>query len=616
MNSSTLQQNYPEIYRKLFSKCPIVLSVPLTFYWTEHPSHYSGVMLRQKIPLRVFLGVEFTDQSGIHFSSLTFFSVLKNTFLEESLKDFFPNVPELTTFLEKQLRECLLEKARGLKFHVFVEDTVYGYPNGIRSSICALLASIIRLLSDNLSVEQIQRWRDISVKSLLHDRKYGFHETFQLARTINLIDSYSHSWTTVCFSAMVPTAYPIISFPAQTIRTLDYLHHKKSKFDTLHEIPFWGYDLRDIYPDLISMIDNPLVWPIDLAVIYSGKSILKGYGKLKTASTDFTIKNVQQFIKNNFANDIEALTVPPDFYQKFYIDQPTVDHFTTDLFSVISIRLIQQLYKLLSEGYNDDVVDDFINLIHSRHAALVGADPMSNYMRRLFYSFNSALFQGNPSANFALFAMYDVALGGNIGFVSPIGTHRDILESAVKELQQQYPDVSIEYMSWRDGYCSDGVIVEQYLDQSIISHHLGKDLVKVVQYTKRGHRDELVSAQDIRRFHETSDVILDLIEKDMTIGNQTISSKEIHSRTATIQLLTTLLQSPNGQIQNQDLPRSAYSLSKNEMQGKITGPLSRLVSKRTGKKLEIVLKGTNTEFSIALKFPEDFNLTTIQKLFN
>lgn len=415
---------------------------------------------------------------------------------------------------------------------------------------------------------------------------------------------------------MVPTSYPIISFPAKNVSDFDYEYHRKTHFTQVADIPFWGYDLRDLYPDLPK--EAPVI-PLDLASIFSGKRVMELHNNLKGIKTNYGIEDVQHFIAEKFSSDISSSPTLPDFYENFGPQGKKQEYYSTDLLSIISIRLIERLYRLFSRGYDEKVVDDFISFVYARQCAVTGIDHISEYMRRLFHRFNSNLFHANPSANFSLFPMYDVTLGGNIGFASSIGTHREALENAVQSLQKEYPDLSIEYLSWRDGYCSDGVVVEQFLEENVVSKYLDRNTLRKTTYSVDHSQETTLSYEDHLRGRDfpsaSADIVLDLTSKEIHISGMSVSSKELHSQTATVEILEFLLKAPQHQIMNTDLPRSAYSLSKNEMRGKITGPLGRLVEERTGKKLEILLKGSNEKFSIMLKIPDDFSIVVLQKLF-
>ncbi len=612
MNSKALQQVYPDIYRHLFSQCPLVLSAPLGFYWVEHPTaHYNGVMLRQKLPTKVFLGIEFTQKSTIEFGSLQYFSNSRQTFSFENINNYWPNRIEFFDYLTKRFKKVVLEK-KGICFHILVEDNLYSYPIGVQGVISALIASALLLLSNELNINQIHRWSSVSPKLLLKDEQLGFSLAFNLTRTINSITKKAYTWNTGVFAALVPTPYTVIAFPGSQVRMLDYEFHKNSDFNSVATVPFWGYDLSDLYPDLPK--ESP-VWPIDFGSIFSGKAVLAGHTSLKGTKTNYDTTSLQAFIRQKFASDVSSSHILPDFYESFGPGGSRVNHYDTDLLSTISIRLIDQLYRLLAHGYSENEINNFINLLQARHSAVMAIDDVSDHMRKVLQSLNSALFKYNPSGNFALFAMYDVTLGGSIGFVGPVNMYRDCLEEAVKELQKDYPDISADYLSWRDGYSSDGLIVEQYLNEGIISNYVNRSSVKITEYRfdRISEKIHLLEAVDMQRYK--NDILVNIVDHTLCIGDDPVSSKELHSQIATVHLLSNILQAPEYRVASKELPRSAYTISKNEMQGKIIGPLCWLVEKRLGKKLDIRLSGTNTEFSVVLRLSSEISIILLQSLF-
>lgn len=173
MNSSTLQQNYPEVYQKLFSQCSLVLSAPLGFYWTESTAyHYNGLMVRQKLPMKVYLGVEFTHDNSVELGTLTYFSSHDDKFVSYPFDHYWPNREDFLTYLNEQAFGLL--KKSGIRFHAIVENVLFSYPNTSQVAITALIASVLRILSGNLSTKQISRWKDFSPKMLLAQKDLGF----------------------------------------------------------------------------------------------------------------------------------------------------------------------------------------------------------------------------------------------------------------------------------------------------------------------------------------------------------------------------------------------------------------------------------------------------------
>ncbi|HCB51432.1 TPA: hypothetical protein DEP21_02545 [Patescibacteria group bacterium] len=74
------------------------------------------------------------------------------------------------------------------------------------------------------------------------------------------------------------------------------------------------------------------------------------------------------------------------------------------------------------------------------------------------------------------------------------------------------------------------------------------------------------------------------------MDGQKLTSQDIHSQSATIEIMKRLIENPGKDISNKDLPSSSYSKNKNDMLGKIVIPLIELIEKKTGKKLPLICK--------------------------
>ncbi|MBU0627405.1 hypothetical protein KKH82_08590 [Patescibacteria group bacterium] len=58
MNSKQLKSSHKKIYEEFFQKNQIVVSAPFLMTWAGDPSkYYSGITIKQKIPLRLYLGI-------------------------------------------------------------------------------------------------------------------------------------------------------------------------------------------------------------------------------------------------------------------------------------------------------------------------------------------------------------------------------------------------------------------------------------------------------------------------------------------------------------------------------------------------------------------------------
>lgn len=85
-------------------------------------------------------------------------------------------------------------------------------------------------------------------------------------------------------------------------------------------------------------------------------------------------------------------------------------------------------------------------------------------------------------------------------------------------------------------------------------------------------------------------ILLDMLNNKMYINGRKLTSEDIHSQTATVDILKILIENTGKDISNKDLSVSSYSKNKNDMLGKIIIPLIELVEKETGKKLPLICK--------------------------
>jgi len=108
-------------------------------------------------------------------------------------------------------------------------------------------------------------------------------------------------------------------------------------------------------------------------------------------------------------------------------------------------------------------------------------------------------------------------------------------------------------------------------------------------------------------------IVLDMINNKLYINGQKLTSQDIHSQSATIEILKKLIENPGRDIANKEFPSSSYSKSKNEMLGKIVIPLLEIVEKKTGQKLPLICKGSMYEFYLKLN-QTDLNIALIENV--
>ena len=119
----------------------------------------------------------------------------------------------------------------------------------------------------------------------------------------------------------------------------------------------------------------------------------------------------------------------------------------------------------------------------------------------------------------------------------------------------------------------------------------------------------MLSEQEKRKI----DLLLDKVEGDVYIRGRKLTSKEIFSSSATVEILSILLENYGKTISNLKLPPSSYSQDRNEMQSKIVSPILAIFKKITNKELPLELSGGLTEFSMKVQ-TSDVNIKVLEKI--
>ena len=133
-------------------------------------------------------------------------------------------------------------------------------------------------------------------------------------------------------------------------------------------------------------------------------------------------------------------------------------------------------------------------------------------------------------------------------------------------------------------------------------------------YSKSKDYKTIIGWDDIETLGRDYDILCNLIDNSILVGGKALSGKELHSKTATLGVLTRLLERKNDEVCSQDFPRSSYTSNKNEMQGKIILPLLKIIKERTHKDLGLTCTGSNTKFYLKLATESDLKIGLINSI--
>jgi hypothetical protein len=154
-------------------------------------------------------------------------------------------------------------------------------------------------------------------------------------------------------------------------------------------------------------------------------------------------------------------------------------------------------------------------------------------------------------------------------FMAIKNKNRDTIESLQWSLHDEwYTNTCFPYLSWRDGHTDVWLRVDQHLDKWIFWQYISKTSVFVeTQWTR------IIAQHSDAVARDTDNLLLDNVHKKIHHKWEKLTHKHLRSQSATVEILTILIEAQWASVHNTDFPISSYSKNKNEMIGKIIQPL-------------------------------------------
>ena len=168
MNTESLQDSFPSVYKEFFSRCSIVTSTPGIFYWTgEYVVNFGGPAITQKLPVRIFVGIQpYSPKSCVKLEDTQYYIPSNKKFEVIEMDAFTRKEREkYMTELLKRLTGC--DDFPGFKVHVIFE-----VPRacGLSASSCfasALMAAVF-LYIGKLTMDQYWESQKLSIDDLVY----------------------------------------------------------------------------------------------------------------------------------------------------------------------------------------------------------------------------------------------------------------------------------------------------------------------------------------------------------------------------------------------------------------------------------------------------------------
>lgn len=584
-NSQTLKEKFPEVYREFFSRCHTVISLPCHFSWVGDLSGYYGcIQIIEKVPSRVYIGLsETNDQETITIESQCFcYSPNLQSF---QLKRIDSISKSLDHALKSSLYQKLLEK--GCRLHFLSEHSIRSGIIGY-SPIAAGVFFCLSLFNNQISPFLYQQWSQSPIPQLKQDSILGFNkffkQTWQFVETVK--DSISTGVTT--FNILVESKYPIIYFA---------------------ENKQWQAFRLD---ELIPLPKEPR-WPIDFGLIYSGNICQPIYISVDNKSKTDSIYSATEFVRKNAKKYFPKL---PVLTEEMISSKEAFWSTYLRMFDNLALTIFYSIGNLLSQNINQKEFDILLAAIN-RHYDLFSFVGLSNITIKEVAEKIHRLFGHFGNRNEIAITSTGVGIGSEMLFVIPSHSYfKDKIDNVILSLREEYgSDVTLDYASWLDGYETEGIKIEQSLEHGIYSEFISRDAVEVKAYTSTLSSSPqifLLSPEEFEREKAKIDLLLDERKNKIYLRGREMSSSELHSSKFTISVLKILLENSGREIKNRQLPDLSYRSNRYDLQGKITDPLKRALTKWTDKNFNLKISGGITDFSIKF-WPGDLTIWFIEK---
>lgn len=615
INSKTLRRKFPKHYQDLFSNCQIVVSSSNCFFWIgEYARFFGGLVIQQKLPTKCLVGLEILDENKVEFAeelwgynptSKVFeaveFENAKKVRVIEFLNAFWPT---------------LRNPIKGFRIHV-VNESRFSSGLGTSGVLLTCLATAMALLMGKVTPQEIDEWPSAKIRALLSDKRYGsFREVYRLAWRITAISSDGNSSGSTNFTTLIKSAYPVV-FLSKNIN--DFLQGPPAinpkdilqKCHFIESVPYWGSSLEEMFN-----IKSPQAWPIDIARVFTGTLIntenaFRALTKIRNSTAD-----LQMAIDNELNPLISTKGLDLNMLFGYDVEhrQKTSDLDYLGVFHLITVKLLLVLRDLLKGGWDEDNMRNFMTTIrqvhdfnHFLHQSTEALDEICQRLTRVVARENEF--------NLSAAKVEGIGKGGNLLVFGPAGSIGDKARKQMKYLAEDMDkDISLDWATWIDGFGEDGVEVEQFLPAKKYSPFISADGFCLTEIVGGAKFHKIIDQAEIEKFRKQFDLFLFEPEHRIYIRGRALSSKDISSAKATIEILKKICQSRSYKISNKTFNHSSYGQSRYDLQSKIFIPLGKNLKKFANKKLNYQISGGMYEnYSVGLN-PNNLKIALVENL--
>ncbi len=570
MNSASLQKLFPKEYEEFFAKCNLVVSCPQVINrWNI--THLDDIKQKvvQKLPTKLYIGANIREDGKIKLISLTQFNTIEKKFETTDVETNGNH--KMIEKMEKEIKERLMALwcEKGVEIYVLSENARDTGP--ATSSMEAMLISfLIHIVTGKIKVEDID---DFEKFIKMKECKGIYTIAKEMIANIAHIDKKNINGT-ILFTTTINNGNVGLWFANKEFIEQNYpkVIHCENSICLEHT----GLNPRKI---------------IDYAIINFGNCFNEFYGTELYFKAKEEYENILKIYNEPVTTEKEALF--------------------TNTINFLYLNFIQAAKQATYYYTDENIMNHFFDTIAklSRYQAFI--EWHIDLHRTIIQSFqeNKLL----EDERIGLLPISSVKPGGTLICLLKYSKSRETIKKMIQTLHDKwYKTANLSYLSREDGISEEHLEIEQYLDKGRFSKYINEGDVITECYGNDCGKRIIGNHREI--IEEITDgIVFDCIDGKIYINGELTNHNEILTQSGTVDSMKILLEHIGTYVNNSQLPVSSYTKNKNEMVGKIIGPLQELAKKRFNEKIDLECTGNIVDFDLRIK-PGSIKLYLIKKI--
>ena len=177
MNSRSIQESHRSVYEIFFTENQVIVSAPFVMNrsW-DVLNNYTGVSIKQKIPLRIYMWYTRNSTAQIKLNTITHLDINEDVFIQSNILEYAPYFTDLQKEIQKKYAH-LVQDWSGIEINI-LSELPRGVGLGFWSIITLLLSTLFQRIQKAVSPSQIQSYAGQNINDLLSDQYSPFYQLF------------------------------------------------------------------------------------------------------------------------------------------------------------------------------------------------------------------------------------------------------------------------------------------------------------------------------------------------------------------------------------------------------------------------------------------------------